>query len=119
MAVDERGMVAFAPGSMQLAPELKEGLDKVAKALMERPSLKVTVVGTSSVDAERDGFKQARLDELVRAEKRRSIVKDGGTATAAVTISPAEYSALIRAVYKSADMSKPRNLVHQHSRLET
>ena len=108
---DELSMVAFAPGSAQLAPESKEGLDKVAKALMDRPSLKLTVVGTSSVDAERDGFKQARLDELVRAEKRRSIVKDGGTATAAVTISPAAYPALLRAVYKSADMSKPRNLV--------
>jgi hypothetical protein len=108
---DELSIVPFAPGSAQLGPEAKAGLDKVARALTDRPALKLTVVGTSSVDAERDGFKRARLDELVRAEKRRSIVKNGGTATAAITISPAEYPALLKEVYSRADMSKPRNLV--------
>ncbi len=38
-------------------------------------------------------------------------MKDGGTATAAVSISPAEYPVLLKEVYKHADMSKPRNLV--------
>ncbi|MCY1164620.1 hypothetical protein D9M73_45020 [compost metagenome] len=108
---DELSIVGFPSGSAQLSPEAKAGLDKVAKALQDRPALKLTVVGTSSVDAERDGFKRARLDELVRAEKRRSVVKDGGTATAVVSISPAEYPVLLKEVYKHADMSKPRNLV--------
>ncbi|MES2362312.1 MAG: DUF748 domain-containing protein [Pseudomonadota bacterium] len=108
---DELSIVGFPSGSAQLSPEAKAGLDKVAKALQDRPALKLTVVGTSSVDAERDGFKRARLDELVRAEKRRSVVKDGGTATAVVSISPAEYPVLLKEVYKHADMSKPRNLI--------
>ena len=85
---DELSTVAFASGSALLAPEAQAGLDKVAKALLDRPTLRLTVVGTSSVDAERDGFKRARIDELVRAEKRRSVVKEGGTATAVVSISP-------------------------------
>ncbi len=108
---DELSSVAFAPGSAQLAPDAQTGLDKVAKALLDRPSLRLTVVGTSSLDAEREGFKRARLDELVRAEKRRSVVKDGGAAMAAVTVSPAEYPDMLKEVYKHADMSKPRNLV--------
>ncbi|UUZ67692.1 DUF748 domain-containing protein [Polaromonas sp. P2-4] len=108
---DELSTVSFAAGSAQLAPEAKAGLDKVAKALADRPALKLTVVGTSSVEAERDGFKRERLDELVRAEKRRSTVKDGGTTGAAVSISPAEYPALLKEVYKRADMPKPRNLI--------
>jgi len=107
---DELSTVAFASGSAQLSPEAQAGLDKVAKALLDRPTLRLTVVGTSSVDVERDGFKRARIDELVRAEKRRSVVKDGGTATAVVSISPAEYPLLLKEVYKRADMSKPRNL---------
>ena len=108
---DELSVVSFASGSAQLAPEAQAGLDKVAKALLDRPTLRLTVVGTSSVDVERDGFKRARIDELVRAEKRRSVVKEGGTATAVVSISPAEYPLLLKEVYKRADMSKPRNLV--------
>jgi hypothetical protein len=108
---EELSTVGFNAGSAELGPEAKAGLDKVAKALAERPSLQLTVVGTSSVEAERDGFKRARLDSLVRAEKRRLTVKEGGTTSAAVSISPAEYPALLKEVYKRADMPKPRNLI--------
>lgn len=108
---EELSTVSFNAGSAELGPEAKAGLDKVAKALAERPSLQLTVVGTSSVEAERDGFKRERLDSLVRAEKRRLTVKEGGTTSAAVSISPAEYPALLKEVYKRADMPKPRNLV--------
>lgn len=108
---EELSTVGFAAGSAELGPEARAGLDKVAKALADRPSLKLTVVGTSSVEAEREGFKRERLDALVRAEKRRITVKEGGTTSAAVSISPAEYPALLKEVYKRADMPKPRNLV--------
>ena len=111
---EELGSVSFAHGSAQLAPEAKAGLDKVAKALTDRPALRLTVVGTSSVEAEREGFKRERLDEMVKlvlAEKRRTSVKDGGSAPAALSVSPAEYPALLREVYKRADMPKPRNVV--------
>ena len=108
---DELSTVAFAAGSAELGPEAKAGLDKVAKALADRPSLRLTVVGTSSVEAEREGFKRERLDALVRAEKRRITVKEGGTTSAAVSVSPAEYPDLLKEVYKRADMPKPRNLI--------
>jgi hypothetical protein len=108
---DELGTVAFASGSAVLAPDAKAGLDKVAKALTDRPSLRLTVVGTSNLEAEADGYRRNRLDELVRAEKRRSIVAGGGTATSVVSIGPAEYPALLKEVYKRADISKPRSLI--------
>ena len=112
---DELSTVAFTSGSAVLESSAKAGLDKVAKALIDRPSLKLTVVGTSNLEAERDGYKRARLDELVRAEKRRNVVTgggaSGGTATALVTVSPAEYPTLLKEVYKRADISKPRSLV--------
>ncbi|MES2945662.1 MAG: DUF748 domain-containing protein [Pseudomonadota bacterium] len=108
---EELSTVAFAPGSAQLAPDARGGLDKVAKALTDRPALKLTVVGTSSLEAERDGFKRERLAELVRAEKRRATVKDGGTTSAVVSVSTAEYPVLLKEVYKRADFSKPRNVI--------
>ena len=36
---------------------------------------------------------------------------NGGTATAVVTISAAEYPALLKEVYKRVDSSKPRSLI--------
>ena len=103
-------MVGFPAGSAQLSVDAKAGLDKVAKALVDRPALRLTVVGTSSLEAEREGFKRERLNELVRAEKRRQFVKEGENAEE-VSVSPADYPALLKEVYKRADMPKPRNLV--------
>ena len=108
---DELGTVPFPSGSAVLGAQAKAGLDKVAKALTDRPSLKLTVVGASNLDAERDGYKRARLDELVRAEKRRSVATGGGTVTAVVSVTAAEYPALLKEVYKRADISKPRSVI--------
>lgn len=108
---NELGSVSFAAGSAQLTADAKAGLDKVVKALTDRPALKLTVVGTSSLDAERDGFKRERLDELVRAEKRRATGTGGGTLSADITVSPAEYPALLKDVYQRADLTKPRNVI--------
>ena len=107
---EELSMVGFPAGSAQLSAEAKSGLDKVARALADRPALKLTVVGTSSLEAEREAFKRERLDELVRAEKRRQQMKEGASAEA-VSVSPAEYPALLKEVYKRADLPKPRNLI--------
>lgn len=108
---DELGSVSFAAGSGRLTADAKAGLDKVAKALTERPALRLTVVGTSNLDAERDGFKRERLGEMIRAEKRRVTGKEGGTTLADITVSPADYPALLEQVYKRADMPKPRNVL--------
>jgi hypothetical protein len=106
---DELSIVSFAPGSAALAPEAKAGLDKVAKALMDRPALKMTVVGMASLEVERESFKREQLHSLLLAEKRRTL----GSPTNAVTppVTPDEYPKFLKAVYKRADFSKPRNLI--------
>lgn len=116
----ELSEVAFAPGSAQLSAEARQGLDRVAKALTDRPALKMTVIGTSSLEVEREAYKRERLQRMVRAEKRRNSVVAGNTGgntstasdgTADVTVSEAEYPDLLKALYKRADFPKPRNLV--------
>lgn len=102
---DELSSVAFAPGSATLTPEARQSLDKVAKALTERPALKLTVTGTASLAREREALQRERLQELVRAEKRRAAPTD------TAPVQAAEYPALLKAVYRRADMPKPRNLV--------
>jgi hypothetical protein len=108
---DELSMVSFSPGSAVLEPEAQKGLDRVAKALADRPALKMTVVGTASLEVEREAWKRERLNQLVRAEKRREAVVAGSTATAAISVSAAEYPALLKEVYRRADIKKPRNMI--------
>ena len=100
-------VVGFAPGSSTLSAEAQTGLDKVAQALLDRPALKMTVVGTSSLQAEREGYKQERLRSLLLAEKRRAVVVAGQDGAAVTTVTPAENPALLKAVYKRADFPKP------------
>jgi Domain of Unknown Function (DUF748) len=112
---DELNQVAFNSGSAQIAESAKPGLEKMIKALADRPALKMTVVGQASAEVEREGYKKERLKALVAAEKRRSIVSSGSAAnatqTAAITVSDAEYPALLKEVYKRSDVPKPRNAI--------
>ncbi|MBW8463299.1 DUF748 domain-containing protein [Acidovorax sp.] len=102
---DEMSHVPFAPGSATLTPEAQQNLDKVAKALADRPTLKITVTGTASLQDEREGLQRESLQQRVLAEKRRASPADTSP------VSAAEYPALLKEVYRRADMPKPRNLV--------
>ncbi|MFZ2328001.1 MAG: DUF748 domain-containing protein, partial [Rhodoferax sp.] len=108
---EDLSAVVFAPGSNVLSPEAAQGLDKIAKALLDRPSLHVTVVGTASLEAERDALKHERLKGLMLAAKRRRAVVTGQDTALANGLSDAEYPTLLKEVYRRADITKPRNIV--------
>ena len=104
--------VPFAPGSAVLGAQARATLDKVAQALIDRPALKLTVVGQVDLQGERDGYRHERLQQMLLAEKARQQVKDGQAAAAQpVELSAEERGALLRAVYRRADIPKPRNLL--------
>ena len=78
----ELSRVEFAPGVATLDAAARESLDKIAKALAERPALTLTVTGESRLDRERDAWKKERLAQIVRAEKRRQAIAGGASASA-------------------------------------
>lgn len=106
---EELGSVAFQPGSALLGSTARQRLDKVAKALAERPALTMTVVGSASLAAERDALKRDLLQQRVLAEKRRTATRVGDAQP--LVVGAAEYPALLAEVYKRTDMTKPRNVV--------
>jgi hypothetical protein len=107
----ELSRVEFAPGVATLDASARENLDKIATALADRPALTLTVTGESRLDRERDAWKKERLAQFVRAEKRRQAIAGGASVQAEVTVSEAEYPALLKEVYKRADIVKPKNVV--------
>ena len=107
----ELSRVEFAAGSATLDAAATASLDKVAKALADRPALGLTVTGESRLEVERDAWKKERLQQLVRAEKRRQALAAGAAASADVTVAEAEYPALLKEVYKRADIVKPKNVI--------
>jgi hypothetical protein len=108
---EDLSAVAFAPGSSALSAEVALSLDKIAKALADRPVLHVTVVGTASLALEREALKRERLRALLLAEKRRRAAVGGQDAAAVAELTDAEVPVLLKDVYRRADIPKPRNLV--------
>jgi hypothetical protein len=108
----ESSAIDFAPGSSALSPAAKESLDKVAKALTDRPGLRMTVVGTASLEQEREAYQRQRLRALTQIEKRRAAARSGAQNAADVTpVTDAEYPELLAAVYKRSEITKPRNMI--------
>lgn len=107
----ETNTIIFEAGSSDLTSAAKENLDKVAKALNERPALRLTVIGTADLEKERSAYERTRLREMAQSEKRRDAVRAGKEADKVEPVTDAEYPELITAVYKRADFSKPRNMV--------
>ncbi|MFZ3117486.1 MAG: DUF748 domain-containing protein, partial [Variovorax sp.] len=107
----EASAIAFEPGSAVLSASAKESLDNVAQALTDRPALQLTVVGTASLEKEREAAKRQRLRQLLLSEKRRTAARAGQNAAEITAVTDAEYPGLLTAVYKRADITKPRNLI--------
>ena len=108
---DEQGAVVFDAGRSTLSKAAQEQLDKTAKALIDRPALKMTVVGWADQEIEQDALKRERLKTMVLAQKRRKVSRDGGDVANVISFEPGEYTELLKETYKRADIKKPRNMV--------
>ena len=107
----DASQIGFDPGRAELSDAKRTQLESLAKALENRPALRVTIVGHSDLEAERAGWQRARLDGLLQAEKRRRLARAGGEVPARVSVSAQERPELLREAYRRADIPKPRNLI--------
>lgn len=104
----ELGFVEFAPGSTELSDASRQRLDTLAKALTDRPALKLEATGRADAAVDEPALRVQYLDRLVRAAKAQST----GELAESVKIEPAERARWLEAAYKAADLkTKPRNVI--------
>ena len=103
--------MAFAPGSADVDAATRQKLEAVAKLVIDKPALRLTVVGQADPDSEREALRRSLLRDSVKAEKRRRLIRDGQDARAAMDVSPEEYPALLASVYRRSPIPKPRNVL--------
>jgi uncharacterized protein involved in outer membrane biogenesis len=122
---DDLSLVEFKPGTAQISGGGASAIDKVAKALTDRPSLKMTVTGAADPNAEREAFQAATLESRLVAQQRREALRSGaapaplaasgaasGAPAAPVVLGADERARLLKEVYKDTDLpNKPRNLL--------
>jgi hypothetical protein len=99
---EELGFVAFAPGAVQVDEEGQKKIDVLAKALYDRPLLKLEITGHTDPVADREALRKTRLEELIRAAKVRDMAGKGQKAppSAQVAVDPKEYETYLGEVYR-------------------
>jgi pyruvate/2-oxoglutarate dehydrogenase complex dihydrolipoamide acyltransferase (E2) component len=120
---DDLSQVQFAPGTTRVTDAGRQALDKVAKALADRPSLMMTVTGAADTVSERDEARRSLLDERISAEARRERQRaapaaaqpaSGASAPALPPPSAAERAAALKRLYQQTPLpDRPRNLINQ------
>jgi hypothetical protein len=107
----EAQQIDFAPGSPELSEQATAQLNKLASALRDRPALRLTVEGQSDLTSEAGDWRLRKLHAQVQAEKRRQAISAGKSVPEVVKVTPEEYTALLKEVYRRSDIRKPRNLL--------
>ncbi|MCP6769131.1 hypothetical protein NL529_30220, partial [Klebsiella pneumoniae] len=84
-----------------------------AKALEDRPALKIEITGRVDPDADREGLKRAAMNRSVRTQKMNDLLKAGSAPRSVdeVKVDPSEYPTDLTAAYKDASFPKPRNMI--------
>ncbi|HEX7249714.1 MAG TPA: DUF748 domain-containing protein, partial [Burkholderiales bacterium] len=110
---EELAFLEFDPGSARLDAEDEGKLKTLAKALEERPGLKLDASGRIEPDADREALKRIAVDRQIKAAKLKDT---GGKATDAasldeVTVDPKEHEKYLTAAYRAAKFERPRNAI--------
>jgi hypothetical protein len=109
-AGQELSYVAFPPGRALLVPDEQKKLETLAKALGDRPGLKLEIAGRIDPAGDREALRRLTVERAIKAIKLKETVRGGETAGAidAVTLSPEEYPKYLLEAYKAASFERPR-----------
>jgi uncharacterized protein involved in outer membrane biogenesis len=111
---EQLAYVEFAPGHAELAAAAQAKLETLAKALTDRPALKLDASGRAVPDVDREGLQHARLDAAMRAQKQKALAAQGESAPPLeqIPVDAAERPKYLAAVYRATDLpGKPRNFL--------
>ncbi|PUA17245.1 DUF748 domain-containing protein [Glaciimonas sp. PCH181] len=124
---DELGYAEFKPGSAVLTTDTKAKLDTLTKALLDRPALKLDIIGRVDPVADTAGVRQEILNRKLAALKQKSsgtkakpdaaaeddadVDTSSPSATKEVALTDADKTQLMEKVYKSEKFDKPRNAI--------
>ena len=106
---EELSMLEFDAGRATLLPASEAKLKSLAKALTERPGLKLDITGRFDEAAELEAMKRAALERKLRQLKTRDLQARGTLPEGGVVLAKEEYAGLLARAYKDETFTKPRN----------
>jgi Domain of Unknown Function (DUF748) len=104
--------IEFAPGLATLSPDATKRLSILAKALQDRPGLRLSISGRVDPKVDREGLRNALMERRIKAQKVKELRERGESVNIeTVEIAPDEYNKYLERAYKAAKFSKPRNFL--------
>jgi hypothetical protein len=111
---EELSIVPFAPGSSVLDADARKRVETLAKALGDRPALKLEIGGRADGRTDREALRHAAVETAMKREKMKSLAASGDAPASAdlVTIGADERVRWLTAAYKESSIKdRPRNAI--------
>ena len=101
--------VDFKAGSDEIGPETGKKLDAVAKALLDRPAIKIELASRADPESDLPALKQAALAREVKEAKRSALAAKGQAVPAGheITLEGDEYSRYLKLVFEGEKRANP------------
>jgi uncharacterized protein involved in outer membrane biogenesis len=106
---EELSKLDFDAGHASLLPASETRLQALAKALTERPGLKLDITGRADPVADLEALKHVAIERKVRQLKTRDLQARNAVPEGGVVVGKDEYPALLARVYKDETFAKPKN----------
>jgi hypothetical protein len=109
---EELGYVEFAAGSATLSDADKQKLDMIVKALADKPSIRIDLIGRVDPKVDEPALRSQYVDQLVKRQKIKDVVGNGESVDlSTITVDQQDYDKYLTKAYKSTDFKKPHNFI--------
>lgn len=110
---EELAYVDYPLGSARLSDAGVKKLETLAKALTERPALKIEITGRVDPVKDAQGLREQWLENRMREVRRDQLINEGKTPPPLedIDLPDDQRDALLADAYDAADIEKPRNLI--------
>jgi hypothetical protein len=109
---EELAYLEFEPGSSAIPPAGAVKIGNLARALYERPALKLEIEGHADPERDSEALRQLLFRRKVAAQKVKALARAGQAVPAVdnVRVEAAEYPGYLALAYKEEKFPKPRNI---------
>ena len=110
---EELSYIEFEGGRSRLSDSARDKIATLAKALHNRPALKLEIIGRSDPATDLEGLKRAGIERKVKAQKLKELGRRGEAPRAVddVQVAAEEYPRFLKAAYGEETFPKPRNVI--------
>lgn len=110
---EELRFVEFDYGDADVTESKRQKINTLAKALYEKPNVKMDIVGNVDMIKDKEGLKRSEFARKIKAQKLNVMINKGSPPIPLkqIQIQPKEYEKYLVMAYESEDFPKPRSVV--------